>query len=346
MQDSKQSRGAGAVGQALVLGATGGIGGEVARQLRAAGWQVRAMKRGVQVTLDAAGISWVPGDALNAADVLAAAQGCSVIVHAVNPPGYRRWAEWVLPMMDNTIAAARAVGATVVLPGTVYNYGPDVFAAPIREDAPQNPVTRKGAIRVALEQRLADASASGEMRVIIVRAGDFFGPKAGNNWFAQGMVKPGQAVTAVQLPSAPGVGHQYAYLPDVAATMLALLQRRHELPAFARFHMAGYWDADGREFGRAIQRVVARRGGKTPALKPFPWWLMRLAAPFVVTLRELMEMRYLWQTEVRMDNQRLVQVLGQEPHTPLDQAIETTLDGLGCLPSPSTADAAWAGRAG
>ncbi|EYC49660.1 membrane protein [Hylemonella gracilis str. Niagara R] len=327
---------AGAAGQALVLGATGGIGGELARQLRRAGWQVRAMKRGVVAAVDAAGIEWVPGDALNATDVLAAAQGCTVIVHAVNPPGYRRWAEWVLPMMDNTIAAARAVGATVVLPGTVYNYGPDVFAQPIREDASQNPTTRKGAIRVALEQRLADAAASGEMRVIIVRAGDFFGPKAGNNWLAQGMVKPGQPVSAVQLPSvqgrAPGVGHQYAYLPDVAATMLALLKKRHALPAFARFHMAGYWDADGREFGRAIQRVVARRGGQAPKLKAFPWWLMRLVSPFVATLREMMEMRYLWTTEVQMDNQLLVRTLGQEPHTPLEVAIEATLEGLGCLP--------------
>lgn len=30
---------------ALVLGASGGIGGEVARQLRDAGWQVVALKR-------------------------------------------------------------------------------------------------------------------------------------------------------------------------------------------------------------------------------------------------------------------------------------------------------------
>jgi uncharacterized protein YbjT (DUF2867 family) len=29
----------------LVLGATGGIGGEVARQMRDAGWDVRALKR-------------------------------------------------------------------------------------------------------------------------------------------------------------------------------------------------------------------------------------------------------------------------------------------------------------
>jgi hypothetical protein len=43
------------------------------------------------------------------------------------PPGYRDWARLVLPMIDNTIAAARASGARIVLPGTVYNYGPNAF---------------------------------------------------------------------------------------------------------------------------------------------------------------------------------------------------------------------------
>ena len=42
-------------------------------------------------------------------------------------------------------------------------------------------------------------------------------------------------------------------------------------------------------------------------------------------------MRYLWRNPLRMDNARLVLVLGREPHTPLDEAVEATLGGLGCL---------------
>lgn len=175
---------------ALVLGASGGIGGEVARQLRDAGWQVRALKRGLAAeAVERDGIAWVRGDALDRDAVVRAARGCRVIVHAVNPPGYRNWATQVLPMIDNTLAAARAAQATVVLPGTVYNFGADAFPV-LREDAPQHPVTRKGAIRVELERRLQDASTRG-VRAIVVRAGDFFGPQLGNSWFSQGLVSPG-----------------------------------------------------------------------------------------------------------------------------------------------------------
>jgi nucleoside-diphosphate-sugar epimerase len=314
----------------LVLGATGGIGGELTRQLRQRGWKVRALKRALpHEEEERAGVTWLRGDAMQRADVLRAARGCGVIVHAVNPPGYRRWGELVLPMLGNTVAAAVAEGATIVLPGTVYNYGPDVFPR-IAEDAPQHPLTRKGAIRAEMELQLRAASTQGA-RVIIVRAGDFFGPAAGNNWFSQGLINPGQAVATVRVPGDPGVGHQWAYLPDVAQTIVELLERRERLEAFATFHMSGHWDADGTQLANTIREVVARRGGPVPQIRKFPWWLVRLATPFITTLRELMEMRYLWRQPVHLCNAHLVATLGREPHTPLDQAVEATLSGLGCL---------------
>jgi nucleoside-diphosphate-sugar epimerase len=312
--------------KALVLGASGGIGGETARALTRAGWQVTGLKRGAPPA--GTDITWAAGDAMSREDVMRAAQGCKVIVHAVNPPGYRGWAQLVMPMIENTIAAALAQGATIVLPGTVYNYGPDAFPD-LREDSPQRPLTRKGAIRVQLERAL-EASTQAGARVIIVRAGDFFGTWARNSWFSLGMIQPGKPVTSIRTPG-PGVGHGWAYLPDVAQTVVALLARRQELPAFARFHMEGHWDADGRQMAAAIQRVVQRHGGHAQ-VRPLPWWLLRLASPFVPTLRELMEMRYLWRRPVRLDNTRLTAFLGEEPHTPLDAAIETSLAGLNCLP--------------
>ncbi|HHQ5365805.1 TPA: NAD-dependent epimerase/dehydratase family protein [Klebsiella michiganensis] len=315
-------------GKVLILGATGGIGGETARRLIQKKWDVRALKRGLHGSERRGDIQWVGGDALDPEQVAAAAADCSAIVHAVNPPGYRNWKHLVLPMLRNTIGAAERTGALIVLPGTVYNYGPDAFPL-LREDTQQTPVTRKGAIRVQMEKELAAYSQRGG-RVLIVRAGDFFGPRAGNNWFSQGLIKPGKLPGVIANPASFATGHQWAYLPDVAETIAALLARREELEPFARFHMQGHWDADGSEMVSAIQRTAARYGGMAK-IQSFPWWLMYLAAPFNATLRALLEMRYLWRQPVRLDNTKLVNFLGAEPHTPLDEAVHATLQGLGCI---------------
>jgi len=312
---------------ALVLGATGGIGGAVARNLARRGWHIRALHRNAaKASAEQPQFEWVQGDAMNAADVAAAVQGAGVVVHGVNPPGYRDWEKVVLPMLDNTIAAARAAGARIVLPGTVYNFGPDAFPA-LREDSPQNPVTRKGAIRAEMERRLKRAAEQGT-GVIIVRAGDFFGPGAtANSWFSQ-IVAPGKPVGRLKNPSPDGVGHQWAYLPDVAETMVELIERDSSLPDFAVYHMNGFWDHDGRQMVEAIRRVS---GGRAK-IGAFPWWIVPLAAPFVTVMREVKEMRYLWKEPLRMSNAKLVAELGREPQTPIDEAVRASLVALGCLP--------------
>jgi nucleoside-diphosphate-sugar epimerase len=315
---------------ALILGATGGVGGEVGRVLLARGWRVRALHRkGAAAGIGRGEFEWVQGDAMNAADVVAAAKGVSIIVHAVNPPGYRNWGQLVPPMIDASIAAAKASGARIILPGTVYNFGPDAWPS-LHEDSPQRPATRKGAIRVELERRLRMASADGA-RSLIVRAGDFFGPRlTGNSWFSAGLVKPGKPVTSVLYPGDKGVGHQWAYLPDVAEIMARLIEAEDRLAPFEMFHMNGHWDPDGTAFVTAIGRAVGRPGLKARA---FPWWALALASPFVTLFREMREMRYLWREPLKMENDRLVAFLGAEPHTPLDEAVKTTLAGLGCLPA-------------
>lgn len=314
---------------ALVLGASGGIGGEVARCLLARGWTVRALNRNLDrlsVTDKSSGIDWVKGDAMSAQDVAAAAKAASVIVHAVNPPGYRNWGRLVLPMLDNTIAAARAHGARIVLPGTVYNFGPDALPEP-HEASPQHPATAKGRIRAEMDRRLRAAADAGTP-VLIVRAGDFFGPRAANSWFSQGLVRAGQPVTAVSYPGRRGIGHQWAYLPDVAETMVRLLEQADLLERFAVFHMEGHWDADGTRMIAAIAKAVGTPGIR---VRTFPWLAMRLLSPFVPLFRELGEMRYLWEMPVHMDNARLIEALGAEPRTPLDIAVRQTLIGIGCL---------------
>ena len=314
---------------ALIIGAGGGVGGAAARALIAHGWRVRGLAREPERTRRLFGsgpIEWIAGDAMRPGEVIAAARGAHTIVHAAHPPGYRNWRGLALPMLASAIAAARASGARLVLPGTVYNYGPDAGAV-VDERAPQHPSTRKGRIRVEMEGMMAAAAATG-VRSLVVRAGDFFGPHAPSSWFSAAMVRPGKPVRFVIYPGKRGVGHAFAYLPDLAEAMARLLAIEARLPAFETVHFAGHWLADGADIARSIRRVA---GVPRAPILPFPAALLYLAAPFNATFREMIEMRYLWQEPLRLDNRKLETLIGSEPHTPLDEAVRQSLAGLGCL---------------
>src|SRR5258705_12119859 len=85
---------------ALVLGASGGIGGELAHQLRDARWQGRALKREIAPrAATKGGVDRPQGGAVDRDDGRRCAGGCAGIRHGGNPPGDRSWAELVLPMV-------------------------------------------------------------------------------------------------------------------------------------------------------------------------------------------------------------------------------------------------------
>ncbi|AOH82615.1 hypothetical protein AWL63_00050 [Sphingomonas panacis] len=313
------------INKALVIGATGGIGGEVARALLAHGWDVRALHRDPKRAASSnPALHWMAGDAMDRVSIERAAEGMPVIIHAVNPPGYRNWAGLVLPMLDNTIAAAVRTGARVLLPGTVYNYGPDAGAM-VDERAPQNPVTRKGRIRAEMERRLQAAAERGA-KALVVRAGDFYGPRSGNSWLAQGMVPSAGPVRRIFNPARAGVGHSWAHLPDLAETMVRLLEKRDDLADFDSFQFGGTWVDDNRAFADAI-RLAAERP-RAP-IYPFPWPVVHALAPFNETAREMRELIYLWRRPLRLADGKLRRFLGEVPTTPLDEALRTTLQGLG-----------------
>jgi len=315
---------------ALVIGATGSFGGHAVVALLKHGWRVRALARDPVAAKAKTGgrmpIDWIKGDAMIAADVIAAAQGAQVIVQGANPPAYRNWAGTVMPMMQAVLAAAEQSGARVVLPASVYNFAPDSGPS-ISETAPQAPATRKGKIRVQVEALFRDASQRG-VRTLVVRAGDFFGPAAPNSALGWLTVRAKNRVRSVYRPGPHDVGHCWAYLPDMAETMARLLDREDQLAAFDVFHFAGHWLARGDEMGASIRRATHQP--RLP-IRAFPYLLVYALAPFNETMREMIEMRYLWTRPIGLDNSKLVRFLGEEPHTPLDQATRATLADMGCL---------------
>ncbi|MBV8123948.1 MAG: NAD-dependent epimerase/dehydratase family protein [Burkholderiaceae bacterium] len=316
-------------GTAFVLGAAGSFGAATAQALIERGWRVRTLRRASGQSTGQPvhpSVEVHVGDAMQRSQVVEAARGCDVVVHGVNPPRYQGWRELALPMLGNAIAAAQAADARLVFPANVYVYGRD-GGDRVAEDTAKRPDTVKGWIRLEMEEMIEQASSRG-MRSLMVRAGDFFGSHASvNSWFSAAMVRPGRRAHAITYPGDLALGHAWAYLPDLGGTVAALLEREPDLGVAAHFNFGGHWLASGDLMIDAMRRAI----GRAVAVRRLPWWLLRLASPVHPLSRELLEMRYLWQRPLRLDNRKLQAFLGSEPHTPLDAAVEQTLRGLGCL---------------
>ncbi len=297
----------------LILGAAGRFGRHAVEAFRQEGWRVRALVRREAPQ----GVEAVQGDATDAEALIRAAEGADVIVNAVNPP-YPAWTEVVPKLTEAVIAAGRDSGATVLVPGNVYNYGstpPETMTEPPPEDAD----TRKGRIRCGMELAYRDSG----LPVIVLRAGDFIDDRDTGNWF-ESHLTPGVPKGRMVYPGPLDRVHPWAWLPDVARAAEMLARRRAELPGFASVGFPGC-ALTGAELVAAVERAA----GRPLRVRPMPWTVMRLAAPFSPMLREVLEMRYLWERPHRIDGAGFRAVLPDFDGATVDEAIRASLRGAG-----------------
>src|SRR4029078_11287552 len=126
-------------GRILVLGAAGRLGYVAAETFRDAGWQVKGLVRpgrsgagprrgdgvGAGPREEGGGAARRPVDAVEPVtrdEAVAAAQGCNVVLNAFNPV-ITEWQKNALSLAYAAIAAAEGSGATLLFPGSVWNYG-------------------------------------------------------------------------------------------------------------------------------------------------------------------------------------------------------------------------------
>ncbi|MBI1418768.1 MAG: sugar nucleotide-binding protein [Limimaricola sp.] len=290
----------------LILGASGKIGSFAAEAFWNAGWTVRRYDRSTDMT--------------------AAAKGADVIVNGLNPPAYHDWAHIIPAITAQVIAAAKASGATVIVPGNVYNFAfrPGRTTQTWDETTPQAPTTRKGRVRKEMEEAYA---ASG-VRTIILRAGSFIAPGREDDTMGAILLRD-LAKGKVTVPGRPDTRHAYTYLPDWARAAVMLAERRESLSRFEDIPMPGPHFTPV-ELKSALEAELGRKlrfGG-------FPWALMRLASPFWELAREMSEMKPLWFTSHRLGGAKFARLLPEFQPTPVANVM---LSGLASQVHPDKA---------
>lgn len=274
----------------LILGANGNAGQHAAEAFSAAGWIVTPFDR-------------------KQGDLNKAAQGQDVIFNGWNPPNYHNWKTLIPAMTDQIIEAAKASGATVLMPGNVYNFG--THPAPWSDETPQRPNSRKGQIRKEMEDRLKSSG----VRTIILRAGDFISSKGPANVMGRIMLA-GLKKGKITRLGAPDVTRAYAYLPDWAKGAVALAEQRDTLPAFCDVAFPGHsFSVD------QLHKALEVQTGHKLRITKFPWWLMTMASPFWELAREFREMRYLYDHPHHLDGRKFHALVPDFTPTPFETVI-------------------------
>jgi len=308
----------------LILGATGGFGSAVAQELLRRGRPSRCLVRNLQKASTLLGkdssLELVQGDVQDQNFVVRAAEGCGAIIHAINYP-YPKWVPNMARATANVIAAARAANATILFPGNVYGLG-EQFSGPLDESAHNQPTGHKGELRVTLEDSLLHAAEEeGSVRVIVLRAGDYFGPTVRN-----GLVDPifenAAAGKPMRVLGNLEAAHQWAYVPDLARAAIGLLAIEDRLKPYEVFNFAGTVADPERDF---LQQIAEQAGHPGLAIRVLPWSAIKLAAMFDSVVRELIELRYLYDESVILEGSKLLRTLPNFKETPIVEAIRFTL---------------------
>ncbi len=275
----------------LILGASGNAGRHAVAAFESAAWQVRKFTRGT--------------------DMAAAAKGADIIFNGLNPVGYSDWETTLPAITRDVIAAAKASGARVILPGNLYNFG--VEPAPWGPQTPQNPNTDKGEVRRQIERMYRDS----DIPILILRAGDFVAENGPGTWWEIAIAGPLRK-GAMTYPGAKTKMHAWAYLPDFARAAVELAEIEGQLPKFSDIPFPGL-AVTGEEIATAATQVHG-----PVKQKRFSWWFLRLAAPFWATGREALKMRYLWDHPHWLDAEPLQQLLPGFQMTSLKDVVAHT----------------------
>lgn len=302
-----------------ILGAGGSIGNALALGLLKSGNKVRLVSR---KGFSLEGAESIKGNLLSYADTLAAVKDSDVIYLCAGLKyDSKVWINDWPKIMENVIGVCKGTTKKLIFFDNVYMYG--LVEGKMTESTPYNPCSKKGEVRAKIARRLQDEIKSENIRAIIARAGDLYGPYCFTNSIPYVMVfskmiegKKPQWLLSVDTP------HSWTYTIDCANGLYLLSQDDTALGQV--WHLP---TCNPPLTGRMFIEIVAKELGQKVTFSELKKIMIKFASLFNPTIKELWEMLYQNEYPYYFDSSKFEKHFNYKP-TDYEQGIKDTIKFL------------------
>jgi len=304
---------------AAIFGAAGAIGVPLAAEFDRRGIACRVVVR-QRARLDAAfgklkNCDLFEADIADLRSASAAARGVDTIIYTAGLPYPSHQLHPVL--MRTTLEAAAAMQVKrLVLISSVYAYGVPRTAR-VAETHPREPETRKGRYRKDQEDQVLAAGKNG-IDGLVLRLPDFYGPGADNS-LANPIFQAALAGKTANWVGPVNTKHEFVFVPDTAP-VIADLASCPECYGTA-WNYASPGEINTLDF---ITRIY-RAAGHAPKYRTVGRRILGMMGWFNPLYKELVEMLYLEETPVILDDSKLLAKFPATRKTSYDEGIQRTL---------------------
>lgn len=300
-----------------ILGANGNIGRLLAKELTRYTDKVRLVsRRPVRINETD---ELLPLDLSQPGAVDKAVEGSEVVYLVVGLEYKLKVWEQIWPsLMRDTIEACLKHNARLVFFDNVYMYDKGHMSQ-LTEHSPVNPPSRKGAVRKMIAGMLLEAVKARNLKGLIARSADFYGPGAENNFVTQMVLKNLTTGNKPMWFVGSDIKHSFTYIPD-AAKATAFLGNTSDaygqiwhLPTDSR-------PLTGKQF---VSMVASELGTPEPKLSIIPKWMLHPLGLFIPVMREMPEMMYQYDRDYFFDSSKYTGRFGSTA-TPYEEGIKET----------------------
>ncbi len=232
----------------------------------------------------------------------------------------KTWQDLWPKIMENTIEACKANKTKLVFFDNVYMYDPKCIPF-MTEDCPINPCSRKGEVRAKIAGMLMDEVKKGNLKAVIARSADFYGPGKINSILMLSVYQNFLKGKKANWLSSMDFKHSFTYTPD-ASKATAILGNDSQADGKV-WHLPTYGEP---LTGRQWIDAFAREMNVQPKTQLASRTMVKILGWFNPIMREFLEMLYQYDRDYVFDSSRFEKTFNFQP-TPYLDGIKEIVKG-------------------